>query len=121
MAGSVSRQNDFRNDATLPSGWYEVGSNSYSGSGYDRGHMRPSADRTLTVDDNSATFLMTDMVPQSANNNRGPWAKFENYLRTLVSSGDEIYIYSGGYGSQGTIDNGDVRKFPLTHGKLLWF
>ena len=106
--GSVTRQNDFRSDTSLPSGWYHVQSTSYSGSGYDRGHMCPSADRTLTVEDNSATFLMTNMVPQSANNNRGPWAKFETYLRTLVSSGDEIYIYSGGYGSQGTIDNGHV-------------
>ncbi len=106
--GSVTRQNDFRNDTTLPAGWYQVQSTSYSGSGYDRGHMCPSADRTITVTDNSATFLMTNMIPQAPNNNRGPWAKFESYLRTLVQSGDEIYIYSGGYGSQGTIDNGHV-------------
>lgn len=106
--GSAARQDDFRADATLPSGWYQVGGSSYSGSGYDRGHMCPSADRTSSVSDNSATFLMTNMVPQAANNNQGPWASMENYLRTLVSSGNELYIYSGGYGSNGTIDNGHV-------------
>jgi len=106
--GSTARQDDFRADVTLPSGWYQVLGTSYSGSGYDRGHMCPSADRTLTVTDNSATFLMTNMIPQSPNNNQGPWANLENYCRTLVSQGNELYIYSGGYGTQGTINNGHV-------------
>jgi endonuclease G len=106
--GSTPRQDNFRADTTLPSGWYQVGGTSYSGSGYDRGHMCPSADRTLTVADNSATFLMTNMIPQAPNNNQGPWAKLEDYLRSLVSSGYELYIYSGSYGSQGTIDAGRV-------------
>jgi DNA/RNA endonuclease G (NUC1) len=106
--GSTPRQDDFRADATLPAGWYQVGSTSYSGSGYDRGHMCPSADRTATVADNSATFLMTNMVPQAPNNNQGPWASMENYLRTLVTAGNELYIYSGGYGSLGTIDAGRI-------------
>ncbi len=106
--GSTPRQDNFRADATLPSGWYQVGGSSYSGSGYDRGHMCPSADRTLTVADNSATFLMTNMIPQAPNNNQGPWARFEDYCRSLVSTGNELYIYSGSYGSQGTIDAGRV-------------
>lgn len=106
--GSTPRQDDFRNDTTLPTGWYQVLSTSYSGSGYDRGHMCPSADRTLTVADNSATFLMTNMIPQAPNNNQGPWANLENYLRTLVTAGKELYIYSGGVGSQGTINSGHV-------------
>jgi endonuclease G len=106
--GSAARQDDFRADATLPSGWYQVNGSSYSGSGYDRGHMCPSADRTYSVTDNSATFLMTNMVPQAPNNNQGPWAKFEDYCRSLVSQGYEVYIYSGGYGSLGTINSGHV-------------
>lgn len=106
--GSVTRQNDFRNDTSLPTGWYQVQSTSYSGSGYDRGHICPSADRTSTVKDNSATFLMTNMIPQAPNNNQGPWADMENYIRSLIPGGKEMYIYAGGYGSTGTIDNGHV-------------
>ncbi len=106
--GSTPRQDDFRADATLPTGWYQVGGTSYSGSGYDRGHMCPSADRTSSVADNSATFLMTNMIPQSANNNQGPWAALEDSCRTYVTAGCEVYIYSGGYGSQGTINSGHV-------------
>ncbi len=107
--GSTPRQNDFRADSSLPVSWYHVQASSFSGSGYDRGHMCPSADRTSSVENNSATFLMTNMLPQAPNNNRGPWANLESYLRSLVTgSGKELYIYSGGYGTLGTVDNGHV-------------
>ncbi|MCA1614420.1 MAG: DNA/RNA non-specific endonuclease [Acidobacteria bacterium] len=106
--GTTPRQDDFRADTTLPAGWYRVLGTDYSGSGYDRGHMTPSADRTLTVADNSSTFLMTNMIPQLPANNQGPWATLESYCRTLVNSGNELYIVSGGYGVQGTIAGGNV-------------
>jgi endonuclease G len=104
--GSTPRQDDFRNDTTLPAGWYQVQGTDYTGSGFDRGHHCPSADRTLTVADNSSTFLMTNMMPQAPDNNQGPWANMENYLRTLVTSGNELYIIMGGSGSGGTGSNG---------------
>ncbi|HEX6183766.1 MAG TPA: DNA/RNA non-specific endonuclease, partial [Pyrinomonadaceae bacterium] len=52
--GSTPRQDDFRADAALPAGWYQVQGTDYSGSGFDRGHMTPSADRLRTNADNSA-------------------------------------------------------------------
>ena len=104
--GSTSRQDDFRADTTLPSGWYRVIASEFSGSGFDRGHMCPSADRTSSVANNSATFLMTNMIPQAPNNNQITWANLETYSRTLISSGNELYIISGGYGTGGTGSNG---------------
>jgi endonuclease G len=104
--GSTPRQDDFRADSTLPAGWYQVQATDYSGSGFDRGHHCPSADRTSTVADNSATFLMTNMMPQSPDNNQGPWEALESYCRTLVSQGNELYIIAGGSGSGGTGSNG---------------
>lgn len=106
--GSTARQDTFRPDSTLPAGWYQVQATDYSGSGYDRGHMCPSGDRTNTVTDNSATFLMTNMIPQAPNNNQITWANLENYCRTLVSSGNELYIISGGQGVSGYIAGGHV-------------
>jgi endonuclease G len=106
--GSAPRQDDFRPDPTLPAGWYQVTGTDYSGSGYDRGHMVPSADRTRSVADNSATFLMTNIVPQLSANNQGPWNDFEMYLRTVAQSGNEIYIVSGVLGNAGTIAQGRV-------------
>lgn len=100
--GSTPRQDDFRADNTLPSSWVWVGGSDYSGSGFDRGHMCPSADRTGSVSDNSATFLMTNMIPQAPKNNQITWANLENYCRTLVNAGNELYIISGPWGQGGT-------------------
>lgn len=106
--GSAPRQDDFRADTTLPAGWYRVQGTDFSGSGFDRGHMCPSADRTVTVAANSSTFLMTNMIPQLPANNQGVWANLESYSRTLVSQGNELYIISGGQGLQYFIANGHV-------------
>lgn len=106
--GSTNRQNDFRPDETLPDGWYQVTPNDYRGSGYDRGHMTPSGDRTSSVEDNSATFLMTNMIPQASKNNQQTWANLENYCRELVGQGNELYIIAGGQGTKEYIADGKV-------------
>ena len=107
--GEIRRSNNFRADSTLPEQWYHVNEGSYRHSGYDRGHMCPSGDRTNIQYDNSITFLMTNMIPQAPNNNQGPWAGLEMYCRDLVKQGKELYIYCGGYGSQGFLDSGRVQ------------
>lgn len=116
--GVTSRQDDFRPDPALPANWYQVQSSSYNGSGFDRGHNCPSADRTVSLPANSSTFLMTNMIPQSPRMNQGPWATLEDYTRnTLVGSGKEAYIFMGNYGQGGyntsnlfyaTIDSGRI-------------
>jgi DNA/RNA endonuclease G (NUC1) len=106
--GTVPRQDDYRPDPALPAAWYHVTDNDYSGSGYTRGHMCPSADRQNTIPNNSSTFLMTNFVPQIADNNSGPWEDFETYCRSLATSGNEIYIFSGGSGNVGTIAQGRI-------------
>jgi endonuclease G len=50
--GNAAQQDDFRADADLPSGWYQVKAADYVDSGFDRGHNCPSADRTATAADN---------------------------------------------------------------------
>ncbi|MGY2131126.1 DNA/RNA non-specific endonuclease [Hymenobacter sp. HD11105] len=114
--GSAARQDDFRADAALPSGWFRADATSYSGSGFDRGHNCPSADRTSSVTDNSATFLMTNMIPQAPNNNQRTWAGLENYCRTLVNAGNELYVIMGSYGKGGTGSNGTLST--LAGGKI---
>lgn len=99
--GAVTRQDNFAAFTGLPTGWYQVQNNSYSGSGFDRGHNCPSGDRTSSTDANSATFLMTNMIPQAPQNNQQTWEGLESYLRTQVLSGNEVYIIMGSYGSGG--------------------
>lgn len=115
--GSAKRQDDFRPDATLPMGWYQVRPSDYASvDGFDRGHLCPSGDRTDTEANNSATFLMTNMIPQAPSLNRGFWAELEATCRELVLQGNELYIYSGAYGTTGTGSNGP--KSILVSGKV---
>ncbi|HLM60466.1 MAG TPA: DNA/RNA non-specific endonuclease [Pyrinomonadaceae bacterium] len=106
--GTAPRQDDFRPDPQLPADWYRVTTGDYTGSGYDRGHMVASGDRTRSIPDKSTTFLMTNIIPQLAANNQGAWEDFETYLRTLAQSGQEVYIIAGVHGNIGTISNGRV-------------
>src|SRR5204862_5792780 len=70
----------------------------------------PNADRDNEnrIPINQETYLMSNMVPQSPDNNQGPWAALENYLRTLTDAGNELYIVSGPAGKGGTGSNGGV-------------
>jgi endonuclease G len=113
--GEAERGNDFRADESLPGNWYKVEPRDYTRSGYDRGHLIPSGDRTNTPTNNSATFVMTNIVPQAPDNNRGPWLDLEKYCRTLVEKGKELFIIAGGYGEKPAIAKGKV--IPPEH---LW-
>jgi len=100
--GSSGRSDNFFQDTTLPAGFYQVLTTDYSGSGYDRGHMCPSGDRTITVADNEATFFMSNMIPQTPDNNQGVWANFESECRSIAAAGNEVLIISGPGGFAGT-------------------
>lgn len=101
--GSLDREDAFRPDDRLPKGWTRVTPSDYTGSGFDRGHIAPNADRYSSREAADATFLMTNIVPQTGDLNRGPWQKLEAYTRTLVNRGSDVYIYAGVYGSKGKI------------------
>ncbi len=116
--GSVDRQNDFRPDESLPQNFYHVVPSDYSGSGYDRGHQAPSGDRNRTAADNSATFLMSNMIPQAPDLNRGPWEKLESYSRQLVAEGKELYIIAGVIGQKGTLADGKI-SIPARNWKVI--
>jgi len=124
--GSAERQNQFRPDLTLPEGWTIVRTSDYTGSGMDRGHLCPSADRTATEEINQETFLMTNIVPQSPQLNRGAWANLEEYARDLARAGYVVHqwvgVYGeGGEGSQGTKKTiGPGIQVPGRLFKMIW-
>lgn len=109
-SGSSGRQDSYRADTNLPTGFTRIGSATFGG-GLDRGHMCPSADRTATVADNDATFFMSNMIPQTSQNNQGLWATFETYCRSLASGGSEVLIICGP-GDFGTTTISNGMKLP---------
>ena len=112
----TSPRSPFAPDSTLPQDWYRVKPNDYTGTGFDRGHMIPAADRNRTQVDSEAVFLMTNILPQSPDNNRGPWEKLERYCRGLVEQGKELYIISGAAGTGGIGEVG--YKTRIAGGKI---
>ena len=107
--GDTDRQDNFRQDGGLPQGFYQVTPSDYRNSGYDRGHIVPSADRTSSVKDNSATFLMTNIMPQAPENNRELWRALEEFERDLVYQEDrELFILAGSYGEKDTLAGGKL-------------
>lgn len=116
--GDIQRADNFRPDDTLPSGWYKVQNSDYLGSGFDRGHLCPSDDRDRSVADNDATFLLTNIIPQAPNLNRGAWADLEAYCRKLAAAGNELYIIAGVRGKAGIGTNGG-KSFTLDNGKMV--
>jgi len=117
--GIADRQDNFRPDDALPAAWYKVRPNDYTGSGYDRGHIAPSADRTRNEADNSATFLMTNMMPQVPELNRGVWGDLEEYCRELVQQGKELYIVAGPMGRKGSIGRKEKIAVPAKNWKVI--
>ncbi len=103
--GKIRRQNDFRPDNRLPENWTKISSNDYIGSGYGRGHLCPSADRSLSATANSFTFMMSNIAPQTNDLNAGPWQKLETYSRSLARRNNTLYIIAGQYGENGKIKN----------------
>ena len=93
--GSSGRSSSFFLDTFLPPNFYRVKATDYGGSGYDRGHMCPSGDRTDNATDNDLTFYMSNIIPQTPDNNQGVWANLETYCRTLAQSGNELLIICG--------------------------
>ena len=67
-------------------------------------------------EDNAATFLLTNIVPQAPRHNREVWKNLEDYERQLMSNGNDVYIIAGTSGTGGTGQNGYATS--LANGKL---
>lgn len=102
--GDAERQNDFRPDPNLPKNFTRITPADYTGSGFDRGHLCPSADRSSSQEANSETFYMTNMTPQTPDLNRNVWNDFETYSRDLVKKQNvDLYVVAGCYGEKGKL------------------
>ena len=105
--GDAKRKDRFHPDPDLPRDW-QILPTDYKNSGYDRGHVCPSGDRTNSPEDNDTTFCMSNMMPQTPELNRNVWASLEDYLRDQVKAGNEVYEVAGPAGNAGTIAGGAV-------------
>ncbi|WP_174787792.1 DNA/RNA non-specific endonuclease [Halovibrio variabilis] len=87
---------------------WPVGTNSYAGSGYDRGHLAPNYaiaavhGRSAQVD----TFLMSNMTPQRPNLNRQLWQRLEEAVMDhFAPRFDRLQVITGPVFPEHFMDN----------------
>ncbi|MBN3729512.1 DNA/RNA non-specific endonuclease [Burkholderia sp. Tr-20390] len=92
-ARNVPRFDDFRADSSIPDG-DRAELSDYSGRGYDRGHLTPAGD-AATAQAKDETFLLSNMVPQSHENNGNLWEWIEHATRILTQRDGDVYVVTG--------------------------
>lgn len=93
--GSSGRTNAWRQDSRIPVQYQATDADFPSG--YDKGHMCSSGERTASREMNQQTFFYSNMSPQNSGLNQGVWLQLENYEREWAQvSGDTLYICCGG-------------------------
>ncbi len=89
----MKRQSKFHPDEHLPRS-ERAELHHYAKSGYDRGHVAPSADM-FDPQSQFECFTLANMVPQVPENNRGPWEGIESAVRMMAKSKGDIYVVTG--------------------------
>lgn len=93
-AGTEPRAKDFLPDpkVALP---HRVTTEDYKNSGYDRGHMVPSADMKWSGKAQTECFYMTNICPQDRSLNSGPWSTLEKACRRWATQEGSVYVVCG--------------------------
>ena len=98
---NVPREDRFLTDRELPRE-FRSGPSDYERSGFDRGHMAPSAAIDYSRRANDQTFLYSNMAPQAPVFNRnshghtGAWGALEDRVRSWVRT-RELLVIAGTY------------------------
>ena len=93
-AKSIKRPSRFKADERVDN---QIRHKDYSKSGYDRGHMAPHyAISTRYPQDMTDTYLMTNIIPQKPNLNRGLWLDLEmKVAKHYAQSKNEVWVICG--------------------------
>ena len=91
---NYKRTNAFKSDSELPKETRSTLSD-YAGSGYDRGHLAPSATMDFSRQSMLQSFLLSNISPQLAGFNRVGWRALEKHVRDLANEYQELYVVTG--------------------------
>ena len=92
--GETKRKSSFKRDERV------FGSpvhKDYTHSGFDRGHLKPAADSKSSSECMAASFLMTNVAPQTPQLNRGSWKQLEEATRDWAHELGEVYVVCGAW------------------------
>lgn len=93
--GTAERKDKFVVDPNVPEE-FSANNKDYKGTGYDRGHLLPSANMTFSQKANDETFYYSNISPQVPDFNRGIWKSLEELERDWAKKYEVIYVVTGG-------------------------
>lgn len=93
ITGTVTRTNDFRIDSSVSTGTANV--SDYWDSGFDRGHLAPSADFRWSKKALSESYYYSNMSPQRPELNRNSWNNLEMQVREWVVDHGDLLVITG--------------------------
>lgn len=92
-ARKIKRRNAFHEEKRLPAN-ERAELSDYVRSGFDRGHLSPSADMA-SEQSQYESFSLANIVPQDRLNNQNLWAAIEAATRGYTRSRGEVYVITG--------------------------
>lgn len=94
--GSADRSDSWSTDRDLATGIPQAVNSDFTNSGFQRGHLCPSADRTKNDSDNRSTFVFTNAVPQTGESNGSTWLSLEYEERALAKvTNNHVFVVAG--------------------------
>ena len=94
ITGNLARIDTFLMDTKVRTGTSTV--EDYWFSGFDRGHLVPSADMRWNKEALTATYLYSNISPQRPEFNRDSWSDLEDWVRRTVRYGGErVFVVTG--------------------------
>ena len=94
VAVDVDRSDEFYGDPEIPEK-YRVQPEDYSNTGYDRGHLAPSAAIDFSRVANQQTFAMSNVAFQDPKLNRQAWGSLEKTVRGWTKTKGKLYVITG--------------------------
>lgn len=120
ITGNLARIDSFLPDPLVKTGTAVTAD--YWNSGYDRGHLVPSADMRWNLEALQGTYLYSNISPQVPELNRGTWAELEDWGRRYVNfSKHRVFVVTGPVLRDGlpTLQKPD-RKNEVSIPELFW-
>ncbi|WP_207680305.1 DNA/RNA non-specific endonuclease [Desulfonema magnum] len=114
----VERGNIFYPDPDIPEK-YRVRPDDFRNTGYDKGHLAPSAAIDYSVKSNNETFAMSNIALQHPKLNRQAWGSLEGVIRGWTHTKGKLAVVTGPlYGKRSTRVN-DI-PVPRTFYKVVY-
>jgi endonuclease G len=120
IKGNLARIDSFLPDPLVKTGTAVTAD--YWNSGYDRGHLVPSADMRWNLEALQGTYLYSNISPQKPELNRETWADLEDWCRRYVNfSKRRVFVVTGPVLRDGlpTMQKAD-RKNEVSIPELFW-